>query len=44
VVPLLHRKIRRVTLGDWLNPRWPAPVEVPPKGGLRRLVREGRDG
>ncbi len=40
VVPLLHRKIRRVTLGDWLKPRWPDPVDVPPKGGLRRLVRD----
>ena len=40
VVPLVHRKIRRVTLGDWMKPRWPLPVEVPPKGGLRRFVRE----
>ena len=40
VVPLLHRKIRRVTLGDWMKPRWPHPVEVPPKGGLRRFVRD----
>jgi lysophospholipase L1-like esterase len=40
VVPLVHRKIRRVTLGDWMEPRWPQPVEVPPKGGLRRFVRE----
>lgn len=40
VVPLIHRKMRRVTLGDWLDPRWPEPVAVPPKGGLRRLVRE----
>lgn len=40
VLPLVHRKIRRVTLGDELSPRWPTPVEVPRKGGLRRLVRE----
>lgn len=40
VVPLVHRKIRRVTLGDWLEPRWPSAVVVPPRGGLRRLVRE----
>jgi lysophospholipase L1-like esterase len=40
VVPLIHRKIRNVTLGDWLNPRWPEPVAVPPKGGLRRLMRD----
>jgi lysophospholipase L1-like esterase len=40
VVPLVHRKIRRVTLGDWMKPRWPTPVEVPRKGGLRRLVRD----
>ena len=40
VVPLLHRKIRPVTLGDWIKPRWPLPVEGPPKGGLRRFVRE----
>ena len=40
VVPLLHRKIRRVAFGDWMKPRWPLPVEVPPKGGLRRFVRE----
>ncbi|MET4704847.1 SGNH/GDSL hydrolase family protein [Frigoribacterium sp. UYMn621] len=44
VVPLLHRKIRRVTLGDWTEPRWPHPVEVPPKGGLRRLMRERAEG
>jgi len=43
VVPLLHRKIRRVTLGDWMKPRWPLPVEVPAKGGLRRFVRERED-
>lgn len=40
VLPLVGRKIRRVTLGDNLPPRWPVPVVVPPKGGLRRLVRD----
>ncbi|KQQ07909.1 SGNH/GDSL hydrolase family protein [Rathayibacter sp. Leaf296] len=40
VLPLVGRKIRRVTLGDHLAPRWPEPVRVPPKGGLRRLARE----
>jgi lysophospholipase L1-like esterase len=39
VLPLVHRKIRRVTLGDNLDPRWPTPVKVPPRGGLRRYVR-----
>ncbi|TDX76685.1 lysophospholipase L1-like esterase [Rathayibacter sp. PhB151] len=40
VLPLVGRKIRRVTLGDHLSPRWPDPVLVPPKGGLRRLARD----
>jgi lysophospholipase L1-like esterase len=39
VVPLMHRKIRRVTLGDNLDPRWPTPVAVPSRGGLRHYVR-----
>jgi lysophospholipase L1-like esterase len=39
VLPLLHRKIRRVTLGDNLQPRWPVPVMVPPEGGLRLLAK-----
>ncbi|MEY2848769.1 MAG: hypothetical protein RI885_1434 [Actinomycetota bacterium] len=37
VLPLLGRKIRRVTLGDDLRARFPDPVAVPRKGGLRRL-------
>ncbi len=41
VFPLVGRKIRRVTLGDGREPRWPEPVRVPSKGGLRRMVREG---
>jgi lysophospholipase L1-like esterase len=40
VVPLVHRKIKRVTLGDTLSARWPQPVVVPAKGGLRALHRE----
>jgi lysophospholipase L1-like esterase len=39
VFPLIGRKIRRVTLGDDLHPRWPAPVPVPAKGGLRAFAR-----
>jgi len=37
VVPLFGRKLRGVTLGDSLSPRWPVPVKVPSKGGLRKL-------
>jgi lysophospholipase L1-like esterase len=40
VLPLVARKIRGTTLGDTLEPRWPSPVQVPPRGGLRRLVRD----
>lgn len=40
VVPLIGRKIRGVTLGDHLLPRWPEPVKVPRKGGLRRYVED----
>lgn len=40
VVPLIGRKIRGVTLGDDLSPRWPDPVKVPRKGGLRRYAEE----
>lgn len=40
VVPLIGRKIRGVTLGDTLSPRWPEPIRVPRKGGLRRYVEE----
>jgi lysophospholipase L1-like esterase len=38
VLPLVGRKIRGVTLGDQLGPRWPVPVRVPVKGGLKRLA------
>jgi lysophospholipase L1-like esterase len=38
VLPLFGRKLRGVTLGDNLSPRWPRPVLVPRKGGLKKLV------
>jgi hypothetical protein len=38
VVPLFGRKLRGVTLGDNLSPRWPRPVKVPRKGGLKKLM------
>lgn len=38
VLPMFGRKMRGVTLGDNLQPRWPQPVRVPPKGGLKRLA------
>ncbi len=38
VVPLFGRKIRGVTLGDTLRPRWPVPVVVPARGGLKKLL------
>jgi lysophospholipase L1-like esterase len=38
VLPLFGRKIRGITLGDSLNPRWPEPVKVPRKGGLKKLA------
>ncbi|MFJ4227155.1 SGNH/GDSL hydrolase family protein [Paenarthrobacter nicotinovorans] len=40
VVPLFGRKLRGVTLGDSLQPRWPRPVKVPRKGGLKKLVED----
>ncbi|HEV7951260.1 MAG TPA: SGNH/GDSL hydrolase family protein [Glaciihabitans sp.] len=38
VYPLIGRKIRRVTLGDDVQPRWPNPVVVPAHGGLRSFA------
>lgn len=38
VLPLIGRKLRRVTLGDTMAPKWPEPVR--PADGLRKL--EGR--
>ncbi len=38
VLPLFGRKLRGVTLGDALSPRWPEPVKVPRKGGLKKLA------
>ncbi|MFE4195798.1 SGNH/GDSL hydrolase family protein [Paenarthrobacter sp. NPDC056912] len=40
VVPLFGRKLRGVTLGDSTKPRWPQPVKVPRKGGLKKLMEE----
>ncbi|ASN21867.1 SGNH/GDSL hydrolase family protein [Arthrobacter sp. YN] len=40
VVPLFGRKLRGVTLGDALSPRWPQPVKVPRKGGLKKLMEK----
>lgn len=40
VLPLFGRKLRGVTLGDRLSPRWPAPVKVPRKGGLKKLMEK----
>ncbi|MFJ4264854.1 SGNH/GDSL hydrolase family protein [Paenarthrobacter nicotinovorans] len=40
VVPLFGRKLRGITLGDSLQPRWPRPVKVPRKGGLKKLVED----
>jgi lysophospholipase L1-like esterase len=38
VLPLFGRKLRGVTLGDTLGPRWPEPVKVPRKAGLRKVA------
>ena len=43
VLPLFGRKLRGVTLGDSLTPRWPEPVTVPRKGGLKKLAAETPD-
>lgn len=40
VLPLFGRKLRGVTLGDTLSARWPEPVKVPRKGGLKKLMEE----
>ncbi len=39
VLPMFARKLRGTTLGDELAPRWPQPVRVPPKKGLKKLTR-----
>lgn len=39
VVPMFGRKLRGTTLGDALSPRWPEPVRVPPRKGLKKLAR-----
>ncbi|ALV45610.1 lipase [Arthrobacter alpinus] len=38
VLPMFARKLRGTTLGDSLSPRWPDPVRVPPKKGLKKLT------
>ncbi|MCA4135544.1 SGNH/GDSL hydrolase family protein [Arthrobacter sp. M4] len=38
VLPLFQRKLQGITLGDSLSPRWPEPVRVPRKGGLRKVA------
>ncbi|NVM98454.1 SGNH/GDSL hydrolase family protein [Arthrobacter sp. SDTb3-6] len=38
VLPMFARKLRGVTLGDTLTPRWPEPVRVPRRKGLRKLA------
>jgi hypothetical protein len=38
VLPLFGRKLRGVTLGDQLTPRWQEPVKVPRKGGLKKIA------
>ncbi|OMH27670.1 lipase [Tersicoccus phoenicis] len=37
VLPMAGRKLRGVTLGDHLEPRWPEPVR--PADGMKRLAR-----
>lgn len=44
VLPLVGRKLRGVTLGDQLSPRWPEPVRVPRKGGLKKLLTDQKPG
>lgn len=38
VVPMFGRKLKGVTLGDNLAPRWPEPVQV--SRGLKKLARQ----
>ena len=42
VIPLFGRKLRGVTLGDDLSPKWPEPVR--PTEGLRKLEKKRRKG
>jgi lysophospholipase L1-like esterase len=44
VLPLFGRKLRGVTLGDQLTPRWPEPVKVPRKGGLKKIAARSSAG
>lgn len=38
VLPMFGRKLRGVTMGDSTLPRWPEPVRIPPRKGLKKLV------
>jgi lysophospholipase L1-like esterase len=38
VLPMFGRRLRHVTLGDHLEPRWPEPIH--PADGLKRLAAE----
>jgi hypothetical protein len=38
VVPMFGRKLKGVTLGDNLPPRWPEPVQV--SVGLKKLAKQ----
>lgn len=38
VLPMFARKLQGRTLGDDLTPRWPEPVRVPRKKGLKKLL------
>lgn len=38
VLPMFGRRIRGITLGDTLSPRWPVPIK--PADGLKTLARE----
>ena len=44
VLPLFGRKLRGFTLGDQLTPRWPEPVKVPRKGGLKKVAAKSPAG
>ena len=38
VIPMFGRRLRNITLGDHLEPRWPTPIR--PADGLKRLAAE----
>ena len=43
ILPLIRRKLGGVTLGDTLSARWPTPVAVPLRGGLKKIHGAGQD-